>query len=239
MVVLLLAGCIENVVNSGPKDEPTFDTGAPVEDTADTDTTETDTGLPDTGDTVDTDTGLPVDTAVDTDVPVDTSEPVDTGEEVDTEPPGPLTVDGVCDSYSFTSWADSASTVPELNVVGVYESQVSSPGPAYVTVGRNTEMVLFLTSYSGVDWQVDLDAGTNVTEIVVSSYDVSNVTFVSATTAPVTYAGWIGACAYEIPDMNPSSGCETPDLELAAEAYSGLAMSSFQGCYAGGEFTVE
>ena len=108
-----------------------------------------------------------------------------------------------------------------------------------VAVPRTGDMVLALTSYSGVDWQVDLPAGTGVTEIVVSTYEPAVVTFVGAGTAPVTYAGWIGSCGYEIPDRDPYSGCETPDLRADVEAYVGLAMSSFQGCYSGGTFSVD
>ena len=77
-----------------------------------------------------------------------------------------------------------------------------------------------------------------VDEVLVSSYEPTTVTFTGAGTAPVVSVGWIGACGYEIPDMDPYSGCETPDLQAIVEARTGLAMASFQGCYAGGDYVV-
>lgn len=244
MILLFLAACIETGLNRDKPGPAVSDTGTPdtappdtdiADDTSDTEVVETGDPGVDTGDTgVDTgelpDTG-DVDTAIDT----DTGEPVDTG-----EAPGPVTVSGVCTSgYPWTGWTDAAATEPELHVVGVYESQLGTGGAVDVAVARTTTMVLALTSYSAVDWRVDLPAGTGVAEIVVSSYDPAGVTFVGAGTAPVTYVGWIGSCAYEIPDMDPYSGCETPDLRVDVEAYTGLPMASFQGCYAGGTFSVD
>lgn len=218
----------------GPDDH---ETAAPI-DTSTSDTapdsggdTSAETGTNETADTsVDTSTDTSTDTSVDT--------AVDTGE--DTGPAPPLVVAGMCTSgYPYTSWSDPSATEPELNVVGVYESQAGSGGPVTVHVPRTASMVLALTSYSSVDWQIDLDAGANVTEILISSYEATTWTFTGAGTAPVSYVGWIGECGYEIPDMDPHSGCETPDLQTVLEATTGLAMSSFQGCYSGGEYAVD
>ncbi|MFN7145920.1 MAG: hypothetical protein ACK4YP_19240 [Myxococcota bacterium] len=238
MLVLLLAACIETNIHPGkpPPDDTgavdTADTGA-VDSGADTGAIDSaaDTAVDTGADTAPVETGdVPVDTAIDTDT--DTGEP-------DTDAPGPLVVDGFCSDggYVYTSWADESPAEPEMHLVGVYESREGDRGAVNVTVERNTRMVLALTSYSAVDWRVDLSPGTTVEEIVVSSYDASTVTFVSPTTAPVTYVGWLG-CGYAWPDAE-SSGCETPDLQAAVESYTRLAMSSFQGCYAGGDFTIE
>jgi hypothetical protein len=238
--MLLLVACVENTLQkSGP---PAFDDGAAGHDTAvDTDT-DTDTTPVDTADSADSGTGQVDDT--DTAVLVDTGDdttPVDTGEDTRPTTTGAIAVTGRCGASTWTGWSDTAAAAPELHVVGMYESDGGSPGPAYVTFTRAAESILVLTSYSPVDWQVDLVAGTDVTRIIVSNYDAppSTVTFLSRTTAPVVNGGWVGACAYEIPDMDPTSGCETPDLQAILEAGTGLAMSSFQGCYSGGEFTVE
>lgn len=208
-------GAVDTAVDTGPIDTGALDTGTPV-DTADTEPVET-------GDT-------PLDTAIDTDT--DTDEP-------DTDEPGPLVVDGFCSDagYAYTSWAAESPAEPEMHLVGVYESREGDGGAVNVVVERNSRMVLALTSYSAVNWRVDISPGTTVEEIVVASYDAATVTFVSATTAPVTYAGWLG-CGYEWPDAY-ASGCETPELQAAVEAYTRLSMSSFQGCYAGGDFTIE
>lgn len=240
MLLLALAACLDVSLTKIDDSQPVVSDSAGDTGSAPDTAVDTDTGDPPPDDTADTtlpgdsaDTAAPVDTAV------DTGPPPDTGEEPD-EPPPAISLTCYCDSgYPYTAWSDAAATEPELHVIGMYESQYGYPGPAEVAVRRSADMVLVLTSYAGVDWQVDLEAVHGVSEIVVSYYDASTVTFVGAGTAPVTLVGWIGACAYEIPDLDPTSGCETPDLQAAAERYTGLAMASFQGCYAGGAFLVE
>jgi hypothetical protein len=236
MITLSLLACIDVTLVKQDEEDPAFDSGDAVTvDTETTTTSTTDTGdsvtVVDTGDTVDTGT---TDTAVDT---VDTA-PVETADTAPDEPT-PIDVSGVCTGgYPYTSWFDTAATEPELHVVGVYESQNGPGGEVEVKVTRTAESTLVLTSYSAVDWQIDLDAAHDVTEILISSYDLSTYTFTGAGTAPVVYVGWIGACAYEIPDTDPYSGCETPDLQAIVEPRTGLKMASFQGCYSGGEYTI-
>lgn len=242
-MLFLLLSCIDVglVKHDDGSGEPGFDSA----DSAGADTAVGDTS-PDTS--TDSVPDSPPDTSQDTsgqetadtsiDTAIDTA--TDTATDTASETPTPIVVEGLCTSgYPYTSASDPAATEPELNMVGVYESQAGTGGPVSVAVTRTTEMVLVLTSYSSVDWQIDLDAAHGVTEIVVSSYDTSTWTFTGAGTAPVTYVGWIGECGYEIPDMDPHSGCETPDLQAAVQAATGLVMSSFQGCYAGGDYRVE
>jgi hypothetical protein len=45
-------------------------------------------------------------------------------------------------------------------------------------------------------------------------------------------------CAYEYPDQDPTSGCETPELLGAVEKDVGRAVSSFHGCYAASDFVI-
>jgi hypothetical protein len=234
--LLLAAGCIENSLRAEETD--VADTEAQDTDVPGPDTATPDTDAEDSDEPVETDvpedTDSPEDT--DTDVPEDTDEPVDTGTST---PDGPIALAGTCPSYPYTAWGDPSAAAPELHVVGMYESAFGSPGRADVSVVRTSEVVLALTSYSAVDWVVDLDAASFVTGIVVSDYGgVSTASFASSTTAPVTYTR-LGECAYEIPDMDPTSGCETPDLQVAVEAFTGLPMASFQGCYAGGTFEID
>ena len=258
LLLLSLAACIDvGFVKQDDGDAPfegdtadsAFDTAVDTAvDTADSADTSADTSI-ETGDTGG-ETAETADTAVDTaaDTSGDTS--VDTADETggDTAPdtadtggtPPSIVLDGVCSGgYPYTSWADPAATEPELHIIGVYESQAGSGGPVSVKVSRTAEIVLVLTSYSAVDWQIDLDAAHNVTPILVSSYDPATWAFTGAGTAPVSYVGWIGECGYEIPDMDPYSGCETPDLQATVEATTGLVMASFQGCYAGGDYSIE
>lgn len=239
-MLYLLAACIDVGLVKQDDRPGAFDTGNDVPSD-----TSTDTSADTTGDTQDTEGETAPDTSDDTSEPttdtsVDTSGDTSSSEDTSEEPPAAIVVEGVCTGgYPYSGYADPAATEPELNVVGVYESQSGTGGPVSVTVTRTAEMVLVLTSYSSVDWQIDLDAAHDVTEVIVSSYDVSTWAFTGAGTAPVTYVGWIGECGYEIPDMDPHSGCETPDLQAAVERRTGLAMSSFQGCYAGGDYRVE
>lgn len=235
MHLLLLTACIDTGLVTRDEGQPAFDSDTSAVDTSDSPDTSDSSATDDTARETATDT---VDTAQDT---VDTSgdTAVDTAPDTSDDPPTPIVVEGYCTSgYAYTSWTDTAATEPELNVVGVYESQSGPGGPVTVRVTRTAEMILVLTSYSSVEWQIDLDAGHDIREILISSYDPSTWVFTGAGTATVIDVGWVGDCAYEIPDLNPSSGCETPDLEANLEGGTGLSMSSFQGCYAGGEYTI-
>lgn len=245
-MLLLLSACLETGIvkqDDDPAGQDTSVTDSAPETGGDTvadtsaDTwvdTSTDTAV-ETGDT----SGDSGDTAVDTSTETGDSGGDTATETGDTGSPPPIVVAGACSSgYPYTSWSDPGATEPELHVVGVYESQLGTGGAVTVKVTRGAQMVLALTSYSSVDWQVELPAVHDVTEIVISSYDSSSYTFTGAGTAPVTYVGWIGACGYEYPDMHPHSGCETPDLQAKVESYVGRPMASFQGCYSGGDYGI-
>lgn len=144
---------------------------------------------------------------------------------------------GLCDS-GWTGWTGAGGAATELHVVAVYESQDGRPGPVTVNVGRTVSSWVGLSSAEPVDWQVGLADNASVVGVIVTSRDPSTVTF-AGPAVPVVDAGWLGACAYETPDSDPQSGCETLELEAALESVSGLVLSSFQGCYYGGTFAVE
>ena len=50
--------------------------------------------------------------------------------------------------------------------------------------------------------------------------------------------GAYSGCAYEYPDDDPHSGCETPQLLEAVKRLTGQEVSSFHGCYQGTSFTL-
>lgn len=152
-------------------------------------------------------------------------------------PPPPIVLQGDCLDL-WTSWADPEPTSPELDVVSVYESQDGRPGPTYVSVTRASPAVLVLSSRQSVDWQVTLSSNHGVAQILLTSYEPSTVTFVDGPGVPVVDLGYLHACAYEIPDTHPRSGCETDELQAAIEGEAGLPMASFQGCYMGGHFLI-
>ena len=166
----------------------------------------------------------------------------DLGDDDDSASSGPSVVTlGTCTGTVYT-WTDNPVSQPELNIIGMYESTGGHGNPAGTTtvdVQRDGPMVLVLSSYEPVVWDLTVGPSTTITEIVLNGYNVSTVvgapvgTVITDLTTPGSY--WV-ACGYAWPSS--SGGCDTPGLVSAAQAYTGLTLSSWSGCYHGTAWTL-
>jgi hypothetical protein len=157
---------------------------------------------------------------------------VDLGPEGVPADPAPMTAS--CDDFS--SYGSSPLGDPELHVIGVYES-VS--GAIDVKVTRKEPMVLALSSYDPIQWNVTLEPGAQVKKIIMASYEVSSVSApagIPIDTFIFEKGGELLGCAIKWP--NAPGGCDTQILVKNVEGVAGLALTSFGGCYAGSTFAL-
>jgi hypothetical protein len=155
---------------------------------------------------------------------------------------GPVVVTGTC-TYPVTSWTDPEPTRPELNLVAMYESDLghgAGPGTTTVDVRRAGEMVLVLSSYEPVHWVVTASTATDLLEVVLNGYHAQSASVpsgVKVTERSIATTGSWWHCGYQWPAS--TGGCDERRLVAEAERYSGLALSSFQGCYHGTAWVLE
>jgi cysteine-rich repeat protein len=142
---------------------------------------------------------------------------------------------------------DGSCGAPEVNVVSVYESNGDHSGGNHpngtfsLHVDRLGPQILVLASYEPITWTVTAAEGTEILEIVASGYHAQTVNAPAGIPIDIVSYDQTGnflGCAYEYPDQDPTSGCETPDLFAAVEAYLGTEITSFNGCYQMSEATL-
>ncbi len=136
---------------------------------------------------------------------------------------------------------------PEVHVIGVYEARgdhgggVHPTGSATVHVERTGPQVLVLSSYEPVNWKVSAVPGADIQYILALGYHAQSVEAppgVEVRVLDYETRGVFSGCAYEYPDDDPHSGCETPDLLAEVKRLTGQDVSSFHGCYQGTSFTL-
>lgn len=144
----------------------------------------------------------------------------------------PVAHSAVCTGgYPLYTYEVSDPTNPELHLMGVYEPTASR---ILVELDRDADVVLVLSSYSSVSWEVTATSRTRLSEVVVNSYEPSTVT---APHGVPTTTTWYRAYAYGWPYV--SGGSDTPALVAAIEADFGVALTSFTGCYQADGFRLE
>ncbi len=125
----------------------------------------------------------------------------------------------------------------DLHVLAVYEP--SQPGGTIeVQVQRSDRpIVLALTSYESVTWDLQVAADANLEAVLLSSYDPSQVV---GTTAPIHLIDRSALCgsptAWE--SERNEGGSDIAGLQAALRAITGLTERSFQGCYLAARFVV-
>jgi hypothetical protein len=158
-------------------------------------------------------------------------------------------VAGVCDGDAKPSdyWQTSAAIAAqaqELHVVGVYEGLgPSSSGTSHPTqhvavdVAASTKpMVIYLSAYEPIEWQLKVAAGAQVAKVIATGYYAGTVTG-APMGAVIETPSWVD-CAYGWEPERNTGGCSYKTLIAAARARTGLTESSYFGCYTGKAFTV-
>lgn len=136
-----------------------------------------------------------------------------------------------CSGYDYSHYeADTNGT--QLHVVGIYEPAAGTGGDVQVHVTRAGESVLILSSYEATNWVVTADPGVTLERIVLTGYDTS--TIIAPAGVPLVQVDQLGYYSgYTWPSYR------TTGLVDAAEAYSGLTLTSFRGCYNPDTFQID
>lgn len=145
-------------------------------------------------------------------------------------------VSAICSAMDLSSYMTEMPASPEMHIIGIYEP--SSTGKVNVHVKRPGTMSLVLSSYSSVAWQVTTDPGVNLQYIVVNGYESATLSAPPGIkTKIVTFIDngmYLEGFGHQWPGNS-----ETQKLVAGAQADTGLALTSFSGCYAGESFTLE
>jgi hypothetical protein len=115
-------------------------------------------------------------------------------------------------------------------------------GAATIVVDRPGAQILVLSSYEPVTWSVTAAPSADLQKIIAVGYHQQIVD--GPANVPVEVYSYDDnqaflGCAYEFPDQDPTSGCETLSLMGTLEALTNLKTSSFHGCYDGDFFNLK
>ncbi|MEG3861171.1 hypothetical protein [Microcoleus sp. herbarium12] len=154
---------------------------------------------------------------------------------------------GIGGSDDFSAYVGSSTGDKELHLIGVYEANAEhgkrnlSKSAIQVKVERrNKPIILALSAYEPVNWNVTLEPGAVIEKIIVNGYNNQTVSGVSG--IPIeehSYEGtgnYIGDFIYKW-GTNPESN--TPSLVTKLEQTNRTSLTSFQGCYRGTNFTIK
>lgn len=154
----------------------------------------------------------------------------------------------ISSGYAPYYYDNSVSTSPELLIIGVYETRSDHSfgyhpqGAANVNILNqgSSPLTLVLSSYEPTLWNLNIETGVNINEIILNGYHDQDVTGASGITITErSYYGtgsYFSSCAYAWPSS--TGGCDTQGLVSGVEAYTGLTLTSFAGTYQATDFTI-
>ena len=117
----------------------------------------------------------------------------------------------------------------KVEAAGVYETKDRSPSGISVIVKKSDKpLVLMLSSYEPVRWNLIKEPGANLVAIIATGYNLPVVTGAGATKAMIKRGNY----AYQ------PSGPEYTALNNDAIMWTGKSISKFQGTYGGVAFSV-
>ncbi len=139
--------------------------------------------------------------------------------------------------YTVSQYLNPTPSSTELHILGVYETR-SDPSFGYHPQGTATvhvknqgatPFVLVLSSYEPTQWNIDLEAGANLTQIFTNGYYAQPVSGFSGTVTSLS-----GVCNSGF----PYSWSSAQGLSNCVENLTGLKTSSFSGVYRATDFTI-
>ncbi len=154
---------------------------------------------------------------------------------------------GIGGSDDFSAYVGSSSGNKELHLIGVYEA-TSEHGNANRAKSieiqverRNKPIILALSAYEPINWNITVEPGTVIEKIIVNGYHNQTVSGVSG--IPIeehSYektGDYIGEFIYKWGATAESPN--TPSLVTKLEQINSTSLTSFQGCYRGTNFSIK
>jgi hypothetical protein len=156
---------------------------------------------------------------------------------------------GLDGSNDFSAYIGSSSGNKELHLIGVYEANAAHGNRNYLSKSaieikverRNKPIILALSAYEPVQWNITAEPGAVIEKIIVNGYHNQTVSGVSG--IPIeeySYeetGNYIGDFIYKW-GATPES-TNTSSLVTKLEQINRTSLTSFQGCYRGTNFTIE
>jgi hypothetical protein len=141
---------------------------------------------------------------------------------------------------NYDHYEHGAGTGTQLHVIGIYEAadaDGSGAGIVDVQVTRPGSSVLLLSAYERTHWNVQVGPGAFVERIVLSGYYAQSVNApegakIESYAVDAVDSNWLGY-GYDWPSYYSF------DLVDKAQSLTGLELTSFRGCYAGGGFQID
>jgi hypothetical protein len=155
---------------------------------------------------------------------------------------------GIGGSDDFSAYVGSSTGDKELHLIGVYEANAEhgkrnlSKSAIEVKVERrNKPIILALSAYEPVNWNVTVEPGTVINKIIVNGYNNQTVSGVSG--IPIEEHSYeetgkyIGDFIYKWGATAENSN--TSSLVTKLEEINRTKLTSFQGCYRGTNFSIK
>ncbi|MEG4282012.1 hypothetical protein QUB68_02700 [Microcoleus sp. A006_D1] len=154
---------------------------------------------------------------------------------------------GIGGSDDFSAYVGSSSGDKEVHLIGVYEA-TAEHGNGNVSKSieikverRNKPIILALSAYEPINWNITVAPGTAIEKIIVNGYHNQTVSGVSG--IPIeehSYektGNYIGDFIYKWGATAESPN--TPSLVTKLEQINSTSLTSFQGCYRGTNFSIK
>lgn len=152
------------------------------------------------------------------------------------------------DSDDFSTYVHPSNSAKELHLIGIYEAtnkdsnKPHAHGKIKVNIQRSYKpIILALSAYEPITWEVNLGPGVKVEKIVVNGYYDQTISGVQG--IPIEnyiYAqnrDHLGAFTYEWGKADKWE--KRSPIEKQMEKLTGLSLTSFQGCYNGASFEIK
>lgn len=164
----------------------------------------------------------------------------------------PISSDANCGldgSNDFSAYIGSSSGNKELHLIGVYEANADHGNRNYLSKSaieikverRNKPIILALSAYEPVQWNITAEPGVVIEKIIVNGYQnqtVSGVPGIPIEEHSYEETGnYIGDFIYKWGGTAESSN--TSSLVTKLEQTNRTSLTSFQGCYRGTNFTIK
>ncbi len=170
-----------------------------------------------------------------------------------TDPISPMSFEANCylgNSYRFSSHIGSLTGNKELHLIAAYEATSppeninSSKNAIAVKVQRkNKPIILALSAYEPINWNVTIEPGAVIEKIIINGYEKQTVSGISG--IPIeeySYKGTgnslsEGNFMYQWDSTTDSTTSSSIVTKL--EQISHTSLTSFQGCYRGTSFLIK